>query len=158
MNTTPASPREAEATRKIIVGVDGSAASVPALREGARLAADRDADLVAVYAWHIPVAYGGIPTDWAPEIDATAILDATARAAFGDTPPARYRQQIREGAPASVLIDESEGAEMLVVGSRGHGGFVGLLLGSVSQACAEYAKCPVLILHGDPTEPAAPAA
>ena len=47
-----------------------------------------------------------------------------------------------------MLIDESISAEMLVLGSRGHGGFAGLLLGSVSSACAEHAHCPVLVVHG----------
>jgi nucleotide-binding universal stress UspA family protein len=48
-----------------------------------------------------------------------------------------------------VLLDESDGAQMLVVGSRGHGGFMGLLLGSVSASVAEHATCPVLVLHGN---------
>ena len=99
-------------------------------------------------AWHVPVGYGGYPTGWYPELDAKAALDATAKAVFGDATPSNYSQLVREGLPAQVLIEESRQAELLVVGSRGHGGFAGLMLGSVSQACAEYAKCPVLILHG----------
>jgi nucleotide-binding universal stress UspA family protein len=58
----------------------------------------------------------------------------------------------QEGNPAKVLIDRSTGAQMLVVGSRGHGGFAGLLLGSVSSKCAEHAHCPVLIVHGSRTD------
>jgi len=135
-------------SHRVVVGVDGSSASAAALREGARFAAERGAALVAVAAWHVPVGYGGYPSGWYPELDAKAALDATAKAVFGDTTPANYSQLVREGLPSQVLIEESRGAELLVVGSRGHGGFAGLMLGSVSQACAEYAKCPVLILHG----------
>jgi len=135
--------------RKVVVGVDGSQSSIAALREGARLAAERGDELMAVSAWHLPITYGGFPTGWYPEADAKSILDAAASAAFGDDRPAGYSQLVVEGLPAHVLIQESRHADVLVVGSRGHGGFAGLLLGSVSQACAEYAKCPVLIVHGD---------
>ena len=151
----PAGSTETEPKRpahRVIVGVDGSPASAAALREAARLASDRGADLVAITTWRIPVGYGGYPAGWYPELDAKSALDATAKAVFGESLPSNYSQIVREGIPAHVLIEESRDAELLVVGSRGHGGFGGLLLGSVSQACAEYAKCPVLILHGPAAE------
>ena len=62
---------------------------------------------------------------------------------------------VREGGAAKVLLEASEGAVMLVVGSRGHGGFAGLLLGSVSANVAEHAGCPVFIVHGDQPPPPA---
>jgi nucleotide-binding universal stress UspA family protein len=60
---------------------------------------------------------------------------------------------VREGNPAHVLLESSAGAMMLVVGSRGRGGFAGLILGSVSAAVAEHASCPVLVVHGDKPVP-----
>lgn len=71
---------------------------------------------------------------------------------FAAERPAGMRLIVQEGNPAKVLIDHSTGAQMLVVGSRGHGGFAGLLLGSVSSKCAEHAHCPVLIVHGTRTD------
>jgi len=59
-------------------------------------------------------------------------------------------RRVVEGRPAAVLVNESQGADLLVVGSRGHGGFAGLLLGSVSQQCAHHAACPVVIVHRGP--------
>ncbi|MFC4242509.1 universal stress protein [Gryllotalpicola reticulitermitis] len=157
--TSDQNPVDGESViRKVVVGVDGSPASVAALREGARFAADRNAALLAVTAWHMPASYGGFPVGWYPDLDAKSTLDAAAEAAFGNELPPSYSQLVVEGLPARVLIDESRGAELLIVGSRGHGGFGGLLLGSVSQACAEYAKCPVLILHGAAAAAPAPRA
>ena len=69
-----------------------------------------------------------------------------------DSRPARLQATVADGSPAKTLLQISEGARMLVVGSRGHGGFTGLLLGSVSAACTEHAHCPVLVVHG-PTPP-----
>jgi nucleotide-binding universal stress UspA family protein len=63
------------------------------------------------------------------------------------------RLVLRQGLPAKVLLDESRGATMLIVGSRGHGGFAGLLLGSVSANCAEHATSPVMVIHGDRPTP-----
>ena len=60
---------------------------------------------------------------------------------------------VQEGLPAKVPLDESKGATMLIVGSRGHGGFSGMLLGSVSANCAEHATCPMLVIHGDRPTP-----
>lgn len=78
------------------------------------------------------------------------IATQAAETVFGRHPPDWYSSVIREGLPARQLLNESEGAEMLVVGSRGLGGFAGLLLGSVRSACAEHAKCPVLVVHPKP--------
>ena len=66
---------------------------------------------------------------------------------LGDDPGVVVELLVEEGSAARLLIRESENAELLVVGSRGHGGFVGLLLGSVGQQCAAHARCPVVIVH-----------
>ena len=76
------------------------------------------------------------------------MLTETVAEVFGPTPPEGMIMTVREGGAARALIEMSGGSQMLVVGSRGHGGFAGLLLGSVSAACAEHASCPVLVIHG----------
>ena len=141
---------------RIVVGVDGSANSERALRWAARIAADFGARLEAVTAWDFPASYGfgSVPQDWDPAGDMRKVLDETVRAVFGDPPPAGFQRQVREGNAAMVLIEASQDATMLVVGSRGHGGFTGLLLGSVSANVAEHAPCPVLVIHGDQAPPA----
>ena len=141
---------------RIVVGVDGSQPSQQALRWAAHLAATFGARLDAVTAWDFPASYGWapVPSDWDPASDMRKSLDETVRAVFGDQPPAALRREVREGGAAKVLIEASQGATMLVVGSRGHGGFAGLLLGSVSANVAEHASCPVLIIHGDQPPPA----
>ena len=83
------------------------------------------------------------------------MLRAASEAVFDDEPPTWFTWSARHGRPAKVLIDKSDGAEMLVVGSRGHGGFAALLLGSVSAACAEHAHCPVLVVHPRTSAPPA---
>ena len=139
------------AERRIVVGVDGSAHSKNALRWAGQLAKTFGTRLDAVSAWDYPVAtsWASVPQDWHPDQDTEKILQETLREVFGDQPPAGLRAEIGEGSAAKVLIEASVGATMLVVGSRGHGGFAGLLLGSVSANVAEHAKCPVLIVHGN---------
>lgn len=146
MNTQPLSPEGPRA--RVVVGVDGSGPSVGALRHAARLAQALDADLDAVTVWRLPPSYpvGPVP-GWSPVPGAQKALDSTVELAFGGTPPARMTAQLLEGPIARTLIDYSRDAQMLVVGSRGHGGFAGMILGSVSSACAEYAHCPVLVWH-----------
>jgi nucleotide-binding universal stress UspA family protein len=136
--------------RKIVVGVDGSQHSEDALRWAARLAATFSIRLEAVTAWEYPPGYGwaSIPEDWNPAQDMEKVLKDTLHAVFGDHLPDRLTAEVREGGAARVLLEASESATMLVVGSRGHGGFVGLMLGSVSANVAEHASCPVLIIHG----------
>lgn len=147
MNDTDSSAR----LSRIVVGYDGSPTAADALRRGARIAQDQHATLEVVTSWHYPMAYGGYPLTaaWAPDTDAEKILRGGLHEQFGAVVPEWVTTHIAQGNAAEVLLDESRGAEMLVVGSRGHGGFAGLLLGSVSSACAEHAKCPVLVVHPD---------
>lgn len=139
-----------EATGRIVVGVDGSESSKEALRWAARFLAVTGGWIDAVTVWHAPASYGlsYAPADWNPEQDAGKVLSSTVAEVFGSDPPLGLRQSVREGNPAKVLLDESRDAELLVVGSRGHGGFTGLLLGSVSAHCAEHSRRPVLVVHG----------
>jgi nucleotide-binding universal stress UspA family protein len=143
---------------RVVVGVDGSDSSVLALRWAAYYAAVLGAQLEAVGAWEYPATFGwaAIAPDWNPAEDVRKVLSDSAHAAFGDQVPAGIQFHIREGGAAKVLLEECQGATMLVVGSRGHGGFAGLLLGSVSANVAEHAQCPVLIVHGSQGPPARP--
>lgn len=138
-----------EGTR-IVVGVDGSEQSRLALSWAVQISATTGASIDAVTAWHFPAnsGWGYVPDAWNPETDATKCLTDIVDEAFGAERPPGLRLLVREGLPAKVLLDESKGAIMLIVGSRGHGGFAGLLLGSVSSSCAEHAECPVLVVHG----------
>jgi nucleotide-binding universal stress UspA family protein len=137
----------------IVVGVDGSVGAREALLHALGEARLRGARLRAVAAWHMStMAYagGGLAPGIDPavfEASASATLDA-ALAALGDQAHSiEIERVVRMGQPAQVLVEEARGADLLVVGSRGHGGFAGLLLGSVSHQCAMYASCPVVVVH-----------
>lgn len=132
----------------VVVGVDGSESSKEALRWAARMAAVEGVEIVAVTTWDYPQAYNSpVDVNWRPDVDAETILDDTLREVFGDQRPEGLEARVVHGPARTVLLEASEGATLLVVGSRGHGGFAGLLLGSVSSACAEHAHCPVLVVH-----------
>jgi nucleotide-binding universal stress UspA family protein len=144
------------AANRIVVGVDGSPQSQQALRWAARIASMTHARIHAVAVWDYPATYGwGLPTDWNPGDDMTKLLTETVEIALGPERSPDITLAIRQGSAAHVLLEESADALMLVVGSRGHGGFAGLLLGSVSAAIAEHATCPVLVVHGDQPLPEA---
>lgn len=133
---------------RIVVGVDGSSASLRALAKAVDLAGSLNTALEVVTTWKYFTEYNDIGvTNWSPEKDAKQILGEALGHQFGTSVPTWVTTGSAEGSPSQRLIDASEGAEMLVVGSRGHGGVVGLLLGSVSSACAEKAHCPVLVVH-----------
>jgi nucleotide-binding universal stress UspA family protein len=145
---------EGDARPPVVVGVDGSAASVAALRWAVRYGAATGAPVWAVLAWHYPTVAGLAPVGHAPEAvnkEVEAEEKATLAEAIGkaaaDTPGAHVEGKIRYGHPAQVLIEESSHADLLVVGRRGHGGVRGMHLGSVSQHCVNAAECPVVIIH-----------
>jgi nucleotide-binding universal stress UspA family protein len=144
----------ASGQNRIVVGVDGSEPSKSALRWAANMSAVLGVPIDAVIAWQPPPNYGWGYADagWRPDQDADKVVNATVDAVFGAERPSGIRLIIERGNPAKVLLDHSKDARMLVVGSRGHGGFVGLLLGSVSANCAEHASCPVLVVHGTPVD------
>jgi nucleotide-binding universal stress UspA family protein len=137
-------------SERIVVGVDGSEQSRAALRYAARLAGPLDARLEVVGAWHVPISYGlaGPAVEWNPKEDITQCVNQVVDDVFGSDRPGDLEILVQNGNVAHVLIERSRGAALLVVGSRGHGGFAGLLLGSVSAAVAEHATCPVLVMHG----------
>jgi nucleotide-binding universal stress UspA family protein len=140
----------------IVVGVDHSAGAEEALRFAFEEAQLRQVTLRAVHAWQFgyigaPSLEGAVAVLGA-ELDehrsaAGAVLDAMVREAIPDAGEVEIERRVMEGAAAAVLVEESRGADLLVVGSRGHGGFAQLLLGSVSQQCAHHAECPVVIVR-----------
>ena len=133
---------------RIVVGVDGSASSIEALRYAATLSTALGCPLQVVTTWVSPMAGSYYSRgDWPPEADAEAELKKAIAEAFGDAPPTGLTATAIAGPTAQTLIEESANARMLVLGSRGRGGFIGLLLGSVSATCAEHAHCPVLVVH-----------
>lgn len=138
--------------RRIVVGVDGSAPSKAALAWAVRQAALTGAVVEAVIAWEQPDAYGLGPSLGADLKNVAAAVAADAIAEVtGPGGPVKIRSKVEKGHAARVLIDASAGADLLVVGSRGHGGFVGALLGSVSQHCTQHAACPVVVIRGPGT-------
>lgn len=145
--------------QRVVVGIDGSEQSKQALRWAAHFAAVCGARLDVIATWMLPTSYGlrwvAVPEEFGPEQQTEKTLTETVDEVVGSQRPADMHLSVYEGHPAKVLIDESKGALMLVVGSRGHGGFAGLLLGSVSTNVAEHATCPVVVVHADQAPPQA---
>jgi nucleotide-binding universal stress UspA family protein len=137
--------------KTILVGVDGSPSSRTALTWAAAEAADHRADLVVLNVWEavLPPPVGSVPHTAVPDPSglATDNLLQVITEVLGENPSVLVQPRVKPGNPAEVLIDESADAALLVVGTRGRGGFAGLVLGSVSQHVAAYAKCPVAVIR-----------
>jgi nucleotide-binding universal stress UspA family protein len=141
--------------KQIVVGVDGSESSRAALHWAYDEAAHHDAALIAVSTWHLPPLpmsppYGQLPPEGyesQPERDARELLERLTEDLEPRTPEVDVRISISKGNPAKVLIDMSQSADLVVVGSRGHGGFAGMLLGSVSQHVVAHKACPVVVIR-----------
>lgn len=135
---------------RIVVGVDGSEASKAALRWAIRQAALTGSSVDAVTAWHYPTMYGMAPiADGEIDFEGAAkeTLTKTLAEVSALKPDVPVRPLVIDGQPAEVLLRLAKGADLLVVGSRGHGGFTSALLGSVSMYCVLHAHCPVLVLR-----------
>ena len=140
---------------RIVVGVDGSAPADAALRWAIRQAELTGDAIEAVIAWQFPVigaSYGWAGVAVTEGMDLSAIaektLDEAISKATGPDSAVTVERKVIEGYAPSVLVEESANADLLVVGSRGHGTFTEALLGSVSQHCSHHARCPVVIARG----------
>ena len=139
--------------RTIVVGVDGSPGSRKALIWAAAEAAAHGADLVVLNAWEHtllpPVGSVSVSERYVPDSSQRTADDLlqVIKDELGEEPAILVKPHVKQGRPAKVLIEESANADMLVVGNRGHGGFAELVLGSVSQHVAAYAKCPVTVVR-----------
>ncbi|WP_284981704.1 universal stress protein [Arthrobacter sp. efr-133-TYG-118] len=139
-----------EASRaRIVVGVDGSEASIEALRQAQSLAVPLGAQVMAVAYWEFPQVYGGYVAMGIDNFEEAAgqVLKESLDKAFGPELPDNVVSRVVRGHARESLIEASREADMIVLGRRGHGGFGGLLLGSVSSACVAHAHCPVLVVH-----------
>jgi nucleotide-binding universal stress UspA family protein len=136
----------------VAVGVDGSEESRLALRWAFEYGQMSGAQVEAVIAWRIPPSYGWPASydDVDLEKQAQETLEDTIRDVLGDNAPVTRR--VEQGHPAPALVAASEHAQLLVIGSRGHGAFAGMLLGSVSQHCVHHAHCPVVVFRRDESE------
>jgi nucleotide-binding universal stress UspA family protein len=139
---------------RIVVGVDQSKGATVALRWALKLAEEVGAEVEVVHAWE--VSYGwieGYPPDverWVVEAKAAAsdLVERSVSEATGDggATPGRIVRTVVEGQAAKVLVDRAKDADLLVVGSRGRGGFTGLLLGSVSEQAVHHSTVPVVVV------------
>ena len=146
---------------RIVVGVDGSPSSRTALRWAVRQANLTNGTIDAVMAWETPIVLQSynmgpiyVDQDGGFEEDAKKTVETVISEEVEPADSQRVRRLVINGHPAQVLLDVAAGADLLVVGSRGHGKFAEALLGSVSQNCAHHASCPVLIMRGEPGQAA----
>lgn len=137
------------------MGVDGSETSKAALRWAVAQAQLIGGVVDAIIAWNLPAPWYGLapPTDKDPadcQVQARKILDRAIDETLGPGPgrPVPLRPISAHGHPATVVLDGAAGAQLLVVGNRGHGGFSEALLGSVGQHCVQHAPCPVVVIRG----------
>jgi nucleotide-binding universal stress UspA family protein len=142
-----------EATRRnkgtVVVGVDGSEPSRLALRWALRQAQMTGACLRVVWCWEYPASYGwpAFPDGYDPEGEIGKSLDEVVDCEVPVNAGVEVERVVREGHAAFTLIEQAKDADLLVVGTRGHGGFVGLLLGAVGEHCVTHAACPVVVVR-----------
>ncbi len=138
---------------RVVVGSDGSELSAEAIGSAFQMADERGVPLVVVHAWFLQSYASGIAVLETEEArreiaDEERLLSSETVAGWADKfPDVVVQQHVVNAHPVQALVDHSEGADLLVVGSRGRGGFGGLLLGSVSQGVLHHAHCPVMVVR-----------
>ncbi|MFD9219647.1 universal stress protein [Streptomyces sp. NPDC060064] len=140
---------------RIVVGVDGSAPSIRALRWAVRQSELTGDPVEAVISWEYPAAgwasmVPSVPPDFDPEALATQILADSLTETLGAERAAAITQKVMIGNAAQALIEQADGASLLVVGHRGYSGFKATLLGSVGLHVTQHAPCSVVVVRGEP--------
>ncbi|MGW3725549.1 universal stress protein [Streptomyces sp. F001] len=131
----------------VVVGVDGSASSLAAVEAAAREAQRRRAELRVVHAFSWPVRPMYAPLDPSP---LNRVVTEAAQRARSVTPDVEVGEAVVTGDAVAVLEAESRAADLVVVGPRGMGGFIGMLLGSTAVSLAAHSQCPVMVVRGEP--------
>lgn len=134
----------------VLVGIDGSGSSLEALDWAGNYAAVTGASVELVATWEWPASYGWaipLPEGFDPGADAQHVLSESAARVRDRHHSISVSTTVVEGHAAQILVEMSAAAALLVVGSRGHGQFAGMVIGSVSEYCAAHAQCPVLVFH-----------
>jgi nucleotide-binding universal stress UspA family protein len=150
MTATQSNADQPSGAGRIVVGVDGSETSSAALAWAVRQAKLTGFGVDAVITWSIPAsaaATGALPENFNPASDAAQSLAEAVAPTRSSNADVDLRTIEIEGSAGQSLVEYAEHAEMLVVGSRGHGFVAGILLGSVSEYCVSHAHCPVLVLR-----------
>lgn len=135
--------------KKIVVGTDGSDNSIGALRWALHEARSHGASVDVVFAWEFPPVIDPLGVSMMPSVDdmnsnAAKLLGAVMKKV--DVSGVSVTTRVLRGAPSTALIAAAKGADVLVIGKRGHGGFLGLLLGSVAQQVVHHAPCAVVVV------------
>jgi nucleotide-binding universal stress UspA family protein len=144
--------------RRVIVGVDGGGLAHDAVGYAFAQASSRGASLTVAHAWSLQYAGDALAVPYTSEVDEEVELSQRAMVAEAIAgwrekyPDVEVHQQIVRSAAVELLTKDSAGADLLVVGSRGRGGFAGLLLGSVSRHVLQLAECPVAVVHNRPVD------
>ncbi|GIU54440.1 universal stress protein [Arthrobacter sp. NicSoilC12] len=146
--------------QRIVVGVDGSEFSTTALRLAGRMSTALNIPLEVITCLGTSDFFlaSHLPEDRTPTLDeleetAERLVDQALERAFGESRPEGLTRSVKFGAPAKVLVEESQHAEMLVVGRRGKGGFLHQVMGSVSAAVAAHSHCPVVVVGPESDDP-----
>ena len=144
-----------QAARRIVVGTDGSEHSLSAIRWALHEAALRNVPVDVIHAWHFtpmvdPMGIAVIPPTAEMQAAAKVMLDNVMKKVERERGSVQVNEIVAQGSPATMLMQAAKDAEMVVVGRRGHGGFVGLLLGSVATQVVHHAPCPVVVVSAKP--------